>query len=131
MICSANQWTGFCMTTASVMKELMVNYNSVIRTFLCVCLISALSESHKSSSDSKSNRFSIFSNEKCFVGERQMIKTFESCRFHDLIIDGFKCFYRARQIVMGKFKTVGNFNIILSVTSNKCQAMFLLNNLKP
>ena len=30
MICGANQWTGFYMTTVSVMKELRVNAVSLI-----------------------------------------------------------------------------------------------------
>ena len=33
-----------------------------------------------------------FSSKNYFVREQQIIKTFESCQFHDRIIDGFECF---------------------------------------
>ena len=38
----------------------------------------------------------IFQNEKYFVREQQIIKTFDSCQFLDQIINGLKYLYKAK-----------------------------------
>ena len=55
----------------------------------------------------------------------QIIKTLESCRFYDQIIEEFECFCRTRNYksLAKNFKTMGNFKIV-SITSNNFQALF-------